>query len=389
MSGLKILHIIDHIYPVLGYQETFLAKAHSRNNETMVITSDRYADEIYDANSHLLGKRIVGSGYFYEEGLKILRLPVRLNITVLNSPWLVGLEKSVITFKPDVIIAHGVVNSTSIRLALLKRKLSDSKLIFDDHMTFNASREGWTKLFYRSFRITCTPIFVKYATAFVAVTPETKKFMHERYGIPKDLIKIIPLGIDKEHFCYDSRIRKLVRKDLGLEEDDVAFIYAGKIVPWKGVHLFIDAGLRVCKDHDKVKFVIVGGSDPAYLADLRKRIIGKMKDHFIFMDAVPNNELYKLYNATDVGVWPLQCSVAMLEASGCGLSVIISDKCGATERVQSGNGLLYRESDIDDLTRKIVLLLDKKTRNNLSGRALTFTKTLSWTELASLFLEIS
>ena len=58
------------------------------------------------------------------------------------------------------------------------------------------------------------------------------------------------------------------------------------------------------------------------------------------MDAVPNKELFKYYNAADIGVWPLQCSVTMLEATACGLPAIISDRCGATERVAAGNGIL-------------------------------------------------
>jgi glycosyltransferase involved in cell wall biosynthesis len=389
MDKLRILHVIDHIYPVLGYQETFLAKAHSRENETIVITSDRYTEAIYDANVRLLGKRILGSGLFVEDGLKIMRLPVRLDIRFLNSPWLIGLENAVASFRPDVIIVHGIVSSTSIRLAMLKPKLKSSKLIFDDHMTYNATRGGWTSLLYGLFKTIFTPLFIKSASAFVAVTHETREFMRKVYGIPSEQITIIPLGIDKDRFYYDSRARDLIRKKYEIGDGEVVFIYAGKIIPEKGVHLIVDAALQMCAHHDNVKFMIVGGNNPSYLASLKRRIKGmRTEKYFIFVDAVPNQELYKYYCAADAGVWPLQCSVTMLEATACGLPIIISDKCGAPERVKSGNGFLYKESDPIDLARKFVLLLDDKLREQMSERALACAKTLCWNDLAARFLQV-
>jgi glycosyltransferase involved in cell wall biosynthesis len=389
MKSLRILHVIDHIYPMLGYQETFLAKAHSRTNETLVITSDQYTRSLYDANENILKKRIVGTGFSTEEGIEILRLPVRFNIEALNAPWLAGLENAVTGFEPDAIIAHGIVNITSIRIAMLKPRVSKARLIFDDHMTFNATRGGWVNLLYQTFRTMFTPLFLKTADAFVAVTYETKRFMHEVYGIPIERIIVIPLGIDLDNFCHDSQARKLTRQKYRIKDDDVVFIYAGKIIREKGVHLFIDAALQACKNHEKVRFMIVGGQDPIYLAGLKSRISSAhMSDHFSFIDAVPNKELYKYYSAADVGVWPLQCSMTMLEATACGLPIIISDKSGATERTAFGNGLLYKEFDSSDLAAKITLMLDDKLREKMSEKAVSYSKTLCWDSLAERFLDI-
>ncbi len=389
MKNLRILHIIDHIYPMLGYQETSLAKVHSRSFETRVITSDQYTRSIYEANENLLKKRIVGIGLSTENGIEILRLPVRFNIELLNSPWLVGLESAVTSFEPDAIIAHGMVNITSIRLAMLKPKMAHVKLVFDDHMTFDASRGGWVNVLYKLFRTVFTPIFLKAADAFVAVTHETKRFMHEVYGIPSERIAIIPLGIDFELFCHDSRARDLTRKKFRIQDSDVVFIYAGKIIREKGVHLLVDAALQVCKKYDQVRFMIVGGQDPSYLDMLKRKISrARMSSRFSFINAVPNKELHEYYSAADVGVWPLQCSMTMLEATACGLPIIISDKSGATERATHGNGLLYREYDSSDLEAKITLMLDDKLREKMSENAVSYAKTLCWDDLAARFLDV-
>lgn len=71
---------------------------------------------------------------------------------------------------------------------------------------------------------------------------------------------------------------------------------------------------------------------------------------------IPHGELYKYYSSGDVGAWPKQCSLTMIEAMACGLPVIISDASGTPERVSHGNGLLYHGEDHRDLQRKMEIL---------------------------------
>jgi hypothetical protein len=53
--------------------------------------------------------------------------------------------------------------------------------------------------------------------------------------------------------------------------------------------------------------------------------------------------LYKWYSAADLGIWPLQESISMVEAASCSLSFICSDKMSATKRLRNNNALLYKE----------------------------------------------
>ncbi|MEM1510587.1 MAG: glycosyltransferase family 4 protein [Thermofilaceae archaeon] len=384
---MRILHIIDYFYPLLGYQETFLARFHSLNHEVLVITSDRYPNVMYNVHRNLLKKRIVGPGLFIEEGIKVLRLPVLFEL--FEKPWLHGLERAVLNFNPDVLIMHGLVNFTSIRVVKLKKKLSKMKLIIDDHMTYNATRGGWTKLFYYFFRNFFTPMFISEVDSFVAVTKETEEFMQKVYKIPGDRINIIPLGVETNQFRYDLASRKYIREKYGIKESDIVFIYCGKVTPSKGVHLFINAGLRLSKKFDHVFFLIVGGRDPVYF-DYLQKIITKagVKDRFIFIDSVPNSQLFRYYSAADVGVWPLQCSISMLEATACGLPIIISDKSGALERISMGNGVSYKEGDVNDLEEKMSLLLNHELRNRMRERAYEYARSIDWKIIANKFLEI-
>lgn len=389
MNRFRILHIIDHFYPVLGYQETFLAKEHSRANETLVITSNRYVQALYVVNKSLLKRRAIDPGYYIERGIKVLRLPAILDISHLNKPWLVGLEQAVVNFKPDIIIIHGVVSITSVRIARLKSKLPNVKLIFDDHMTYNATRGGIFYFIYFLFSLFFTPLILKSADGIVAVTNETKKFMEKIYKIPGERIKIIPLGVDTKLFQRNISSREKIRGEYSIYEDDVVFIYAGKIIPEKGPHLLVKAAIQILRKHSNIKVMFVGGSRHDYADLLEKEIKSAgFESHFKFISAVPNNKLYEFYSAADVGVWPLQCSLAMLEAMACGLPVIISDHSGALERISEGNGLMYREGDVNDLAEKMKIMLNSKLRKNMSLRAREFAEKNDWNIISKKLLEL-
>ena len=107
--------MINHICPILGYQETYLAKEHSCVAKTLVITSNRYATLVYESNKKLLKSRRLCSGLFIEEGIKLLRLPVKFEIEPLDLLWIENLKDEIERFHPDIIIAHGIVNISSIR----------------------------------------------------------------------------------------------------------------------------------------------------------------------------------------------------------------------------------------------------------------------------------
>jgi len=305
----RVLHVIDHFYPILGYQEFFLAKMHGLRNETLVVTSDRYSKNIYEANKLILKERIVGSGFFRE------------------------------------------------------------------------------RLLYSFFRRVFIPLLLRNVDLFIAVTKETKFFMEERYRIPACRIKIIPLGVDSNTFYYDQIARCELRSKYSIAQDDVVFVYIGKKTPTKGVHFFIKAAIELCKKHLNVKFMLVGGGESSYIEKLKEMIrMEKLENRFTFIEAVLNNQLYRYISVGDVGVWPLQCSISMLEAMSCGLPIIISDKSGALERISQGTGLSWHEGNLTDLQAKMDDMMDESRRKAMSRNAEKYMKKLDWQDIAEQFL---
>ena len=385
---MRIIHIIDYFQPRLGYQETYLAREHARmGHDVHVVTSDRYNPTIYAGNAAqpLMGKRTVGSGFFTEEGIKIWRLKTLFELS--HAIWMRGLERKVQELKPDIVIVHGIVNFAAWRIARSKKKLADSRLIYDDHMTFANSRSAM-KVFYIPFRWLFSSSIQKAADALVAILPDSKTFMHRQYGIPDERIHIIPLGADAELFRFDAAVRKQTRKEFSLTEEDMVFVYTGKIVPQKKLHLLIEAAANLMTKHDNVKVMLVGDGSESYIEKLKQDIAQNgLEDKYVWHEAVPNEQLYKIYSAADVAVWPNEASISMREAMSCGLPLIIGRDSKVTELVDYHNGFLYQEGDTADLSQQMEKLLDPQLRREMgrSSRKLVDNR-FNWRTIAEQFI---
>lgn len=385
---MKILHVIDYFQPVLGYQETFLAKAQIlEGHEVKVLTSDRYAPILFkgQASKAILGDRIVSPGEHAEGGISVIRL--RSLLEFLNNSWLANLEREILTFKPDAIHVHGTYTITSLRVARLHQRLPQTVVVFDDHMTYSAMRGPWVSLLYSIYRILFGSYLEKNVDHFVAVTEETKKFMHRYYGIPNDRINIIPLGCDTSLFSNNNLDRKDLRSNLGVTDDEIVICYVGKIIPDKGVHLLVEAAIKLLEEGYAIRVLCVGGRDDKYFETITAKLsASEFSDRFIFKDPVPNAELPKYYAIADIGVWPKQCSLTVLEAMACSIPVILSDNSGANERVDGlDTHCLYRESEVESLVDSVRYFLADDRRVSIGKASRKKVEGLSWRAISLKF----
>lgn len=388
---MKILHVIDYFQPQIGYQESHLARIQTeKGHDVRVITSNLYlhfynnlssSESIFDSN-----KTKYDIGFNKEQGIDVLRLS-NIGPVIFDKPWLKDLESNIIDFDPDVIHVHGIVSLTALRVACLKNKLKNStKLIFDDHMTFDAMRNSQMSILYKIFKLVFVGVIKKNTDEFVAVTEETKLFMIKMYGISSENIKIIEIGCDTKQFQRNNHFRTHYRKKFGIN-DEIVFCYAGKITQSKGVHLFIDAAIDIIKLGKRIKVLCIGAYDEKYLNNIKSKITeSNLDDYFIFIPAVPNRDLYKYYSMADVGVWPKKCSMTVLEAMSCKIPVIVSDDTGAPERVlENYNGLFYDHDDVKSLRDKMLFYLHKEHIERMGNNSYHFVKKYDWNNISEKF----
>jgi glycosyltransferase involved in cell wall biosynthesis len=153
--------------------------------------------------------------------------------------------------------------------------------------------------------------------------------------------------------------------EMGLESGEYV-LFLGRFSPEKNCHLLIDAFEQI---DTPVKLVLAGGgrsSDP-YSQQLRRHA----SDRIVLLDYVSGNTFDEVLTNAMLFVLPSDLeglSLALLEAMGAGLCVLVSDIPENLELV-GGAGFAFRRGDVADLTRMLALLVQADSLRADAGRA--------------------
>ncbi len=328
---MKIVHFTNYYQSAIGYQEPNLARMHKRlGHEVHVVTSDRFFPFPNYENTYkkLLGERIQAHGIFKEEGITVHRLPCFFEYPQSAFLLVKGITKTLQEIQPDLLISHGIIGIHPYFSAKIKRKIG-YKLIYDHHGAIyntnlyeNILKRTYLKFWDKLIR----PAILKNADKIVAIGYEEREMVQELLKIDREAIEIIPLGADTDRFKPDNSLRNQGRKELAIHGDELLIIYAGKLIINKEVHVLLEAFCSIKTKHAKIKLLLIGNADSAYVASLKKTAKSyQMEDSVIWKDFVPNAELPKYFNAADIGVWTGKPSNVIQEAIATGLPVILRD----------------------------------------------------------------
>jgi glycosyltransferase involved in cell wall biosynthesis len=212
-----------------------------------------------------------------------------------------------------------------------------------------------------------------------AATRDCAEVAERFYGIPHAKIVVVPLGVDTENFhlmrtAAERERREQLRRELGFNTTDIVCIYTGQFTDIKNPLVLGRAVDRLQASGLPVRGLFIGsGPQSEQLAACRG---------CVQLPFMPHRELPPYYRAAEIGVWPTQESMSMLDAAACGLPIIVNDTLLATERID-GNGITYRLNDATDLAEKIALLRDPAYRQQLgSVGARRMVELFSWDALA-------
>lgn len=129
-------------------------------------------------------------------------------------------------------------------------------------------------------------------------------------------------------------------------------LFAGRVIPRKGVPVLIRAISRVRKEYGPISLTVVGGGKPGYLREL-KRLARAKGVPVTFTGKVPHRSIHRKFQQADLFACPSQEHEAFglvnVEAMASGLPVVASNIGGIGEIVKHGsNGYLvdaYRNSE--------------------------------------------
>ena len=142
----------------------------------------------------------------------------------------------------------------------------------------------------------------------------------------------------------------------------VRFLYLGRIVPWKGCHLLLDAFFRLIKiaTPESATLCLTGATiywKPAYREMLMRYIVENHLDTSVTLNDATDNP-HRLFCSHHVLCMASDCEPfgrVAVEAQSCGLPVIGFSSGGLPEVVVHGEtGVLVQQGDVDSLTKAML-----------------------------------
>jgi glycosyltransferase involved in cell wall biosynthesis len=222
--------------------------------------------------------------------------------------------------------------------------------------------------------------FVSLATKkCYAIAQDCAEVAERFFGVQKKKLDICPLGVDLEIFHPDLTERgyaerSALRQQLGFAENEIICVYTGKCSSEKNPLLLAEAVEQLRRAGAPYRGLFIGSGEQ--LESIAKH------SACISLPPVDVRDLGAYFRAADIGVWPTQESMSMLDAAACGLPVVANNTMQARERLD-GNGLSYRLNDVNDLVRVLLKMRDKGVRQSMGHNgALKMAHGYGWESIA-------
>lgn len=177
-------------------------------------------------------------------------------------------------------------------------------------------------------------------------------------------------GVNLEKFSRDESVRNTVRSEFGVGDNDVLFLFLGRLKLDKGVVDLANAFARLQKTHDNAHLLIVGPDEEGLQHVIEERLHDcNEKLHMVDYTDKP----YEYLSASDVFCLPSYregFGSVVIEAAASGLPAIASDIYGIQDSVMDGvTGLLHQTADVDDILKKMVMLSEDAGMREKMGAA--------------------
>ena len=160
------------------------------------------------------------------------------------------------------------------------------------------------------------------------------------------------------YFCDLAPFKNAALKRYKCEKATIDILYSGQLIRRKGVDVLIHAFIRICEEIPNVRLQLLGAGPCVNY--LMRMIPFQFRDRVNFLGFEQPDSVPKLFASADIFVLPSRhdgWGVVVNEALGAGLPIIVSDRVGARDLVQSEvNGLIVPAGDVDGLAAALLRL---------------------------------
>jgi UDP-glucose:(heptosyl)LPS alpha-1,3-glucosyltransferase len=218
---------------------------------------------------------------------------------------------------------------------------------------------------------------------YIAVSNATARDLGKYHNIPKELISVIPNGVDLQKFSPARTKPHDIRVEFGLPADARLLLFVGHEFARKGLAFAIAALAHLNND---VHLLVVGADDPApYVKNnphLGKRLVfaGERRDMPTFYAAAD-----ALVLPTDYETFSLVC----MEAMAAGVPVFATRAGGIEDYLKDGiNGYAIERDAVDIATKIKSVLNDDAHLARLRDGARKTAEDYSWDSVSSRYTQL-
>jgi glycosyltransferase involved in cell wall biosynthesis len=252
-------------------------------------------------------------------------------------------------WKPNAVLIFGWNFDSHLKaMRHFKHKIpvyfrGDSTMIDERHRLKKTARKFFLRWVYSNID-------------FAFYVGEMNKNYYIAHGLKKNQLIFAPHVIDNERFYDNNGNYKLTalkwRRDIGIKDDEIIFLFAGKFEPKKNPLLLLRAFTKINNSNTHLIFVGNGILEE----ELKNTALNNKMIHFLpFQNQSVMPVVYRL---GDVFILPSQgpgetWGLAVNEAMACSLPVIVSNKVGcAVDLVkQNINGFIFTSNNLSDLEK--------------------------------------
>lgn len=188
-------------------------------------------------------------------------------------------------------------------------------------------------------------------------------------------------GIELKRFRKNNiSIRKRIRKKYNIEDQNIVFLYSGRMVPEKGCLELVKAFASSRILSEKAVLLLAGGvtygetGQSEYFSQIKQ--ISELNSNIILTGYIDYSEISDLYIAADVGVVPTICEEAfglcVVENMASGNPVIATNSGALPYIIGKDMGIIVnRDNDLVESLKDSmnVLAIESETRENMAKKA--------------------
>lgn len=323
-----------------------------------------------------------------QDDIQIVRLPVQagfMQYQVTAGAWQ-ELQRS----PADIIHAHCYRNYLADVAGLLARR-KETPFILQLHGTLAGYRKiagAGRQWLYQAYDVACSLLPTLRADRIIVSTQEEAQEA-EQYGIDRQRIRVIPMGIDPEQYCFR-----------GLAHNPQQILFVGRISEDRNVEQLLRA-LGQITDTSWLCHIVGGEERRSYAnqlgyIDRLKRLAGELgiAERVQFTGPLYAEELRRAYASAGIFAYPSRYEnfgQTILEAAAAGCALVSTRVGVAGDLIRVGErGFFICEDDAAQLATHLRMLLAYSGRQRALGDAVqtTVRQVYSWEPILKQYMAL-